>query len=534
VAIFTPITFILLTVGLMRGGIIQFTFFPAIAFDSFQVQIAFTPGSGEERTMEYLKRFDDIIWDVNNELREKHKDTADFVNYTFLNLGSAFDGLENGSHAGNINVLLRDMEGAPVSSFQIAAMVRERIGDIPEAKKVTVAGRNRFGAPVSISLLGKNLQELKLAKEFLKSEMKNIEALNNITDNNAAGKQEVLIKLKPKAYFLGMNHASISNQLRQGFYGGQAQRLQDGKDELRVWVRYPKSGRLTLGQLEQTKIKTPAGEYPLTELVDYTIERGPVNIKRFNASREIRLEAELVDPYEPVPPILEKIEKDVISVIKAQYPGVRVFYQGQQRDSAESMADLGKYYSIAFAIIVLIVMIHFKSFSQGLIIILMIPLGWLGSIWGHGIQSLLSPGVIPVSILSIWGMVALSGVIINDAVVFLAKYNSLLLEGYKVHQAAYLAGLARFRAIVLTTLTTTIGLYPLILEKSFQAQFLIPMAVSLAYGVFVGTAFILLFFPVLITITSDIKVWVYKLVKGESINPEKLERVIIHSKRTIE
>ena len=122
----------------------------------------------------------------------------------------------------------------------------------------------------------------------------------------------------------------------------------------------------------------------------------------------------------------------------------------------------------------------------------------------------------------------------NDAVVFLAKYNSLLLEGYSVKQAAFIAGTARFRAIVLTTLTTTIGLYPLILEKSFQAQFLIPMAISLAYGVFVGTAFILLFFPVLIIITNDIKVWIYSLIRGERVNPESVERVIIHSKRMID
>ena len=159
----------------------------------------------------------------------------------------------------------------------------------------------------------------------------------------------------------------------------------------------------------------------------------------------------------------------------------------------------------------------------------MIPLSFLGAAWGHGIHGH------PISILSAWGMVALSGVIINDAVVFLSKYNSNLKEGMKVEVAAYNAGLARFRAIILTTLTTTVGLFPLILEKSFQAQFLIPMAISLAYGVFVGTGFILSFFPALILVLSDIRVWFNTVVlRKENIIAEELEPAVINSKISLD
>jgi multidrug efflux pump subunit AcrB len=158
----------------------------------------------------------------------------------------------------------------------------------------------------------------------------------------------------------------------------------------------------------------------------------------------------------------------------------------------------------------------------------MIPLAWLGASWGHGIEGL------PVSLLSAWGMIALSGVIINDAIVFLAKYNSLLVEGIKVNEAAYKAGIARFRAIVLTTITTSAGLYPIILEGSFQAEFLKPMAISLAYGVLFGTTFLLLFFPVLILVLNDFKVWAKYLWTGEKPSKESVEKAIIHSKRSVE
>ncbi len=524
-----PIAFILITVGLIKGEVIKVTYFPQIPFDQFNVNLAFKPGIGEQKTLEYLERFDKAIWDVNDDLKKQKKDTADFVNFTFVNTGSAFNGQENGSHAGSIMVLLRDLEDTDVSSFEIVQRVRNKIGEIPEAEKFTVAGRNTFGTPVSVSLLGKNLEELNKAKDELMDRMNKISAINNITENNAVGKQEVLLKLKPKAYFLGLNQASLTNQVRQGFFGGQAQRLQQGKDELRIWVRYPKSDRLTLGQLENMKIRTAAGEFPLSELADYNIERGPVSIKRFNGSREIRISADMVNPLDAVPPIMEEINTKILPAILAKYPSVRTEAQGQARDSQESMAELQKNFMISFLIIIFMIMIHFKSVTQGSIVLMMIPLAWLGSIWGHGIEGLQN------STLSLWGMVALSGVIINDAVVFLSKYNSLLLEGFKVKEAVYRAGLARFRAIVLTTITTTVGLYPIILETSFQAQFLRPMAVALAYGVFVGTAFILILFPVLILVLNDFKRWIqWIFFGGEMKEPEEVEKAIINSKRIIE
>ena len=519
----TPISIIMISVGMFQGRIIKTTYFPTIPFDSFAINIAFTPGSGEKKTLEYLKRFDDVVWEVNDELVKEFKQTEDFVKFTFLSLGSALNGQERGSHAGNVSVMLRDMEGSPIPSFEIANRVRKKIGKVTEAERFTIGARSRWGSPVSISLLGRNLDELHMAKDFLLKELNRIPALNNIIDTNAIGKREILLKLKPRAYFLGLNHASISAQVRQGFFGGQAQRLQHGKDELRVWVRYPKQNRVNIGQLENMKIKTPYGQFPLTELASYNIERGPVNILRYNGSREARIDADLTDPYAPLPPILEEIRYNIIPVLQTRYPGVRIVYQGQQKENTEATDQMRNLFGTAFALMILILMIHFKSFTQPLIVICMIPLAVLGAAWGHGIEG------VPVSILSMWGMVALSGVVINDAVVFLSKYNSNLIEGMSVKEAVYNAGIARFRAILLTTVTTVAGLYPIVLEKSFQSQFLKPMAISLAYGVMVGTSFILLFFPVYILVLNDIKVWYTWLRTGKKPTPESVEPAVRHA-----
>ena len=528
VVVTIPVALILVTIGLFQGNILKATFFPSIPFDSFIVNVAFKPGTGEDKTMKHLKDFEQVIWNVNKKLMKEQNTDNTFINHTFLSLGNSFDGQETGSHAGNVNVMMKDMEGREISSFDIAEAVRKKIGVVKEAEKFSVGGRNRWGKPVSVSLLGKDLEELNHAKLMMIEQMEEMASLKNVADNNAIGRQEIRLKLKPRAYFLGLDRSSVANQIRQGFYGSQSQRLQSGKNEIRVWVRFPKEGRENIGKLDSMKIRTQSGSFPLRDLVEYEIVRGPVSIQRFNSSREIRIEADLLDPYEPVPPILQKLAAEAIPEMQKKFPGVKVVYQGQRKESDRAQQSLGKYYGIAFAMIVIVLMIHFKSFSQPFIILMMIPLAWIGSAWGHILEG------IPISILSAWGMVALSGVIINDAVVFLSKYNRNLVEGSKVEEAVYDAGISRFRPIVLTSLTTVLGLYPIVLEKSFQAQFLKPMAISLAYGVMIGTAFLLILFPALILILNEMKYNFRKFITGKKVDRESVERAIINSRIEIE
>jgi multidrug efflux pump subunit AcrB len=520
-----PIALLLITMGLYYGGHIKNTFFPSVDFDQFEINIAFTPGDGEGQTLKYLTRFEEAVWKINDQMTSELGLTENLIRRVNTNLGNARTIQESGSHAGSIRVYPIDLEGLPVTGFDIANRIRMEIGKVPEAQKFTVGGRNRWGAPVSIGLMSKNLDELEAAKEYMMSRLTELPALKDITENIALGKQEVRLKLKPKAYFLGLDENTIARQVRSAFYGLQAQRLQEGRDELRVWVRYPKDNRLTLGQMERMKIKTPQGDYPLIELADYEMERGPVAINRFNGSREIRVEAETVDPYAPVPEIIQQIEVEIMPQLTSLFPGIRYIYQGQQRFSQEALSKVYQYFAIAFLVIIFIMIIHFKSIDQTFIIIAMIPLSMLGVFWGHGIHDK------PVSLMSLWGMVALTGVIINDAIVFLAKYDGLLLEGKKVADAVLEAGKVRLRPIILTSVTTTIGLFPIILEKSVQAQFLIPMAISLAYGIAIGTVFILIFFPVLIMLLNDFRVYRRYLWTGLKPEREDVEIVIMHEKR---
>ncbi|MEM9338488.1 MAG: efflux RND transporter permease subunit [Bacteroidota bacterium] len=524
--------FLVIIVGLLAGGQIKSTFFPQIPFNSFSVNLAFKPGEREQKVERYLKQFDDAIWRVNEDLKEELDTEVDIVNNTFMQVG--FSEAESGSHAGNINVFYKELDDYDMNQFDLIEKIREKIGPVPEAEKFSIGGGNRFGKPVSIRLIGKNYEELGEAKDFLKEELSEIVDLKEIVDNVPIGRREMLFDLRPEAYFLGLTHNDITKQMRQGFFGEEVQRVMKGNDELKVWVRYPNSGRKSISQLEDVKVKTPSGqELPLTQLTNYEIERGVSGIKHYNTSRAVTVEAEMVDPFGEVPPIVEKIKKEIIPELEAKYASVTIDFGGQSQESAKAMDEILLYFGGAFVLIFFILMITFKSYYQAVLVLMMIPLGWLGAILGHGIEDWISPAKeLPVSLLSVWGMVALSGVIINDAVVFLSKFNSLVKdEGMTVYQAAYHAGISRFRPIVLTSLTTVLGLYPLIKETSFQAQFLIPMAISVAYGVLIGTFIILLFFPVFIVLFNDIRRAAKWLWTGEKPTREEVERVLIDQER---
>jgi len=503
-----PMFIFMVVWGMIQGGLIKYTIFPSIPFDDFEVSLVLNPGTRENITEDYLRRFENAIWEVNEEIKEDRNNDESLIETVSLNVGSSGGrgGSERGSHAGYLRVDLANLERVEdISSFEIANRVRQKIGAVPEAQKFSVGGQNRFGTPFSLALLGNNLEDLMAAKEEAKAEIMALASLKDIKDNTATGQREIQLELRPQAYFLGFSQQDITSQIRQAFFGEEAQRLIIGTDEVRVWVRYPEEDRLTISQMESMRIKDGQGnEYPLRELADYNIERGVMNINHFNGKREVRLEADLVDPYEPVPPIIEKVQTEILPPILAKYPSVTYSFEGQSRRSARTFDSFVKVFPTAFIMMILVITLSFRSLYQAILILLLIPLGLVCAAIGHGIHGQ------PISTLSMYGMIALSGVIINDAVVMLDKYNQNLREGMRVEEAAFGAGIARFRAILLTSITTVAGLFPLILEKSFQAQFLIPMAISVAYGVMLGTLMILLFFPVIILVFNDVKLYINK------------------------
>jgi multidrug efflux pump subunit AcrB len=514
----------ILTIGLVGGGKIAFTFFPPTPSDMFTIDLALKPGVNEEITKKKLFFIEDKVWEVNREIMEEYGDTISYISSMSVSMGRSFSGTETGTNAGMIRVFLNPLEKTQVSDELLKKAISEKIGSIPEAYKFAVGASNRFGAPVSISLLGYDSDELEAAKNELEEELGKMPALYNITNNSQIGSQELRLKLKPEAYALGLTTQSLMQEVRQGFYGGLSQRIQEGKDEIWVYVRYSRDNRENIGQLENMLIHTSNGNYPLGRIAEISTARSLSTINHYNGKREIRVDAYQKDQSQSVPDILNYIETEILPGIMVNHKDISYLHQGQQKDTQEQMGSMVLYFGMAFLIIVLIIMIYFKSFKQGVLVILMIPLGIVGAIWGHGIHRQ------PISMMSLWGMVALSGVIINDAIVFLAKYNQNLEKGMKILEAVKNAGKARFRAIFLTTATTTAGLMPLILENSPDARMLIPMAIALAYGILFGTVFILIILPVLIVLSNNATVWIKSLRSKEPIVPEEVETAVINAK----
>ncbi len=311
--------------------------------------------------------------------------------------------------------------------------------------------------------------------------------------------------------------------MRQGVFGQEIQRVILGTDEVKIWARYSPEDREDLYDLEHIKIKTVDGkQIPLTEIAEYHIERGSISLKRRDGMREIVVDADVVDPKK-VGDVNSMIVEKLIPQVKAIYPGVEFIQRGQGERSTKAMASMKINMMILIVVILIIMSLNFKSVFQALLILLVIPAGVAGGILGHAIIG------IPVSILSAFGMIALIGILINDAIVFLDTYNRNLEEGLSVYDAVVKTSKSRFRPIVLTSITTVAGLLPLILETSFQAQFLIPMSVSIAFGILFGTFFILMFFPTIILVANSyLTVWNFVLNKDEKPLAGVIKLVITH------
>ncbi|MEM0998099.1 MAG: efflux RND transporter permease subunit [Bacteroidota bacterium] len=511
-----PAAMILIIMGMFNGGFIEFTFFPNIEANESTVSLVLKPGTREDVTEGHLRRIEADIWALNAHLMDSLDSPDSLITSAKMDIGYADN--ESGGHTGTLEVSYISGDDRLVSAGVMENLIREKIGTIPEAEKLIVGAERIFGKPVAISLVGNDLEQLESANEMLKAELANFSSLKDIKDNKAAGKREVKLELKPQAYNLGLNHREVARQIRQGFLGEEVQRLQKGTDEVRVWVRYPGQGRENLGNLDAMRIKTATGQsYPFPEIADYTIERGIVTINHYNGMRELRVEADVADPDIPVSPLLAEIKADVVPRVLEQHPGIRVEYRGQEKENSRLNANAGIIYGSAFGLMFLLITLTFRSLPQALLIFPMIILGILGSVLGHWVHGE------PLSILSSYGLLALSGIVVNDAVVLMAKFNRLIKEGMEMKKAAYEAGLARFRAILLTSITTIVGLYPLILAKSRQAQFLIPMAISVVYGVLLGTIFILIFFPTLTLMLNDLRVLLHWLWHGKRPTREEVE-----------
>lgn len=497
--------------GLIGGGFVKTTFFPFIEGDNLTINLVMQSGTREGVTKAQLDRIEAAVWEVNEALSAERGDGLQMIQAVDKRLGPS-------TSNGVLNVQLLDGERRGMQSTDISAMIRERVGPVYGAENLSFAAFSPFGRPVSVSLLGNDLKALAAATAELKEAMLNREDLKDVTDNNQEGAQEVEVELKPRAQQLGLNELEVMTQIRQGYFGSEVQRLQRGRDEVRVWVRIDERDRASVGALENFRVRTVTGALvPLTEVAELRIGRGVSAINRLYGQREVQVGADLAGPSVSATDANADIRERVVPAILAHYPSVTASFEGQNREQAKSQNSIQGVLPLIFALMLFIIILTFRSPLQGIAVFALIPFGLIGVSLGHWFMGA------QISLFSILGMLALVGILVNDALVFVAAFNGYLKQGMAVREAIWEAGMSRFRPIILTSVTTVAGLAPLMLNKSFQAQFLIPMAISVAFGLLFVTVIILLLLPVFLQWINPLhRSWVW-VKRGDWLSPLEAE-----------
>ncbi len=507
---------LILTIGSIGGGIIRTSFFPSIASDRVSIDLTMPQGTSVTITDSLASHIEAIIWEVNKQFTAEYGSDKDVVENVIKKIGP-------GTSNANIRVNLLPGEERDFEAFKMANAIQNRVGPIYGAESITYgSGGNFGGSPVAVSLLGNNIQELKLAKQELKEELQQNPLLKDVADNDPAGIKEIKIDLKDNAYLLGLNSQNVMSQVRSGFFGFQAQRFQRGQDEIKIWVRYQKQNRSSIQDLDKMRIVTPLGDrVPFSEIANYSIERGEVSINHLNGQREIQVTADMKNPGESATDINADIRTLILPQILSKYPTVTALYEGQNREAGKFTTSAGQVFPVVMLLIYATIAFTFRSYSQPLLLIMLVPFSLIGVAWGHWLHGF------PINILSLLGIIALIGILVNDGLVLIEKFNGYLKEGIPFDEALQTASKSRFRAIFLTTITTVAGLAPLMLETSRQAQFLIPMAISISYGIAFATILTLLMLPMILSWSNSVKVGVKWLSTGDRVSKEEVERAVL-------
>jgi len=369
--------------------------------------------------------------------------------------------------------------------------VRERLGEVSGTESITFSATIfSVGNPIEVQLASDDFPQLLQAVERVKTEISRYPGTTDVQDSFQEGKLEMKLQLKPQARTLGLTMADLARQVREGFYGAQALRLQRGRDDVRVMVRYPEAQRQSIADIERMRVRTRTGaEVAFSQVAEVSIGYGYAAIARTDGQRVVSVKADIDDKVANADEINRALADEFLPQLLQDYPGLRYSYGGEQRERAESFASLGKGFAVAMLAIFALLAIPFRSYLQPLVVMSAIPFGMIGAVWGHVLMGL------DLAMLSMFGIVALSGVVVNDSLILLTFYNHLRDDGMPVDEALVEAGRQRFRPIFLTSMTTFFALLPMMLETSLQAQFLIPMAVSLGFGILFATVIILVGVP---------------------------------------
>ena len=508
------LVFLALTIAAFKGGIIKGTFFPFIERDNIAITLKMPQGTNESISNAWIDKIEEAAWRVNEQYKGNRADGLDIINHISKKIGPS-------TSDASLNIILLKGEVRNVVSYEIANAIAKETGPVIGAESLSYGGGGSFGKPISVAFLGNNLEELELAKDELKAELTKLAALKDVNDNDLLGIKEINVQLKPKAYMLGLSLQDMLGQVRSGFFGKEVQRLQRGRDEVKIWVRYNEKDRSSINNMSEMFITTPTGEkVPFNELATYTIKRGVVSINHLDGKRQINVEADMMNETSSVTEILGYVKDEIIPQILPKYPSVSVLYEGQNREAEKTQKSAAKALPVILFLIIAMITFTFRSFGQTMLLFVLIPFSLIGVAWGHYFHGH------AISMLSMMGVVALIGIIVNDGLVLVTKLNTNLKEGMTFNEAVVSAGVSRFRAIFLTTVTTVAGLAPLILEKSFQAQFLVPMAISIAYGISAATILTLVLLPVLLVTLNNFRRLLIYAWEGTKPSPEEVEPAV--------
>ncbi len=498
-----------LMIGFVGGGHIRFTFMPVIDADNMLCVLDMPAGT----TLAETEAAIDQVMDGLAELKAEHDDPDLFL-HQYVTIGSQPRSSAShgppigggastflGAHKAEINVELQAGEERQIGSKALVTRWRELVGPVPGAKSVSFTS-NLFGsgAALELQLSSSDVAQLTEASDRLKDALAGYPGVQDIADSYEEGKQELKLDLKPAASTLGLTLSDLARQVRQGFYGDEAARIQRGRDDVRVMVRYPEAARRSLGDIESMMIRTPAGdEVPFATVAEVRTGRGYATIDRRDRRRIVSVEADVDQDVTNAGEVLTDLQAEVLPGLLADYPGLRVSFEGEEADRAESMSSLFSGFVVALLAIYALLAVLFRSYAQPLIIMSAIPFGFLGAVLGHVLMGW------DLTLLSLFGVVALTGVVVNDSLIMIDFINRRRRDSGSLVEAVTDSGVRRFRPIVLTSLTTFAGLTPMLLEKSLQAKFLIPMAISLGFGVLFATFITLVLVPVSYLVLEDLK-----------------------------
>ncbi len=525
----TGIGTLLITLTLVAGGWIRFDFFPAVEGDNVVASVVLPLGTPAADTRAVLRQLETAATTLGDDLEREHG--APVFRHVLTSIGEqpyqldmarnagVMADAQSGSHLGEINVQMVASEEREISAEEVQRRWRALAGDIVDRYEIAFTSTIvRAGPDIDVQLAAGDIATLRAAADRLKAALASYDGVVDIADSLRAGKPELRFELLPRADALGLTLSDVARQVRQGFYGEEAQRLQRGRDDIKVMVRYPADARRSVADLDDMRIRTATGDaVPLSTVARLRRDRGLSTITRTDLARTVNVTAAIDAQRANTNQIVAELQAHAIPALLAEFPDLTADFEGDASEQQRTLASLLRGAIVALIAIYALMAIPFRSYTQPLMVMAVIPFGLVGAIWGHVFMGM------ELSIVSMLGLVALTGVVVNDSLVLVDYVNQRRREGHGRVAAVHQAGAARFRPILLTSLTTFASLTPMLLERSVQAQFLMPMAVSLAFGVLFATLITLILVPSGYLILEDLRAGVRWLVRDPT-NEQQRDR----------